>query len=43
MLHGCLERNPANRPHPHEVSDTLAPVLERLPKARLSSKLRGGL
>ena len=40
-LHACLERQPTNRPLPHELSDLLAPVVERLPRARLSSKLRG--
>jgi len=41
VILGCLEKDPAHRPMPHEVSDTLAPVLARLPRARLSSKLRG--
>jgi eukaryotic-like serine/threonine-protein kinase len=41
VLYAALERDPANRPRPHEVSDMLAPVLDRLPRARLSSKLMG--
>ncbi len=41
VLYAALERDPVNRPLPHEVSDTLAPVLDRLPRARLSSKLMG--
>ena len=41
VLDATLERDPGDRPLPHEVSDLLVPVLERLPRARLSSKLRG--
>ena len=40
LLATMLERDPALRPLPHEVSDALVPVLERLPSPRLSSKLR---
>ena len=41
VLRAMLERDPRDRPLPHEVSDLLVPVLERLPRARLSSKLKG--
>ena len=36
MVRAALERNPAHRPAPHEVADTLQPVLERQPRARLA-------
>jgi serine/threonine protein kinase len=35
-----LERAPTNRPEPAEVADLLQPVLERLPRARLTGLLR---
>lgn len=41
LLYAALDRQPANRPLASEVSDRLAPVLDRLPRARLSSKLTG--
>jgi serine/threonine-protein kinase len=36
VVHACLERRPGHRPAPHEVADHLQPVLERLPRARLT-------
>jgi serine/threonine protein kinase len=40
VVRACLERRPDDRPQPHEVADTLQPVLERQPRARLSFKVR---
>ena len=41
VVFASLQPNPADRPEPHVISEALQPVLERQPKARLSSKLRG--
>jgi serine/threonine protein kinase len=41
IVYAALERDPANRPLPHEVSDALEPVLARQPRARLTFKVRG--
>ena len=41
VVFASLQPNPADRPEPHAISEALQPVLERQPKARLSSKLRG--
>lgn len=41
VVQGALEPDPADRPSPSEVSAALEPVLAGLPRARLSSKLRG--
>ncbi len=35
----CLERDPANRPLPHEVAEALEPVLARQPAPRLTFKV----
>lgn len=40
VIAGCLERDPARRPLPARTADLLQPVLERQPRARLTSKLR---
>jgi serine/threonine-protein kinase len=32
----CLERNPADRPLPHEVAEALQPAMERAPRGRLA-------
>lgn len=36
VVAAALERDPADRPLPHEVAEALAPVLERLPRARFA-------
>jgi eukaryotic-like serine/threonine-protein kinase len=36
VIRACLERRPEDRPAPHEVADLLQPVLEALPRARLT-------
>lgn len=36
VLGAMLERDPADRPLPHEVAEALEPVLDRLPRARLA-------
>ena len=35
-VEACLAPRPVDRPEPHEVADLLQPVLERLPRARLT-------
>jgi serine/threonine-protein kinase len=40
VVRASLDREPANRPEPYEVADLLQPVLERLPRARLTGLLR---
>lgn len=42
VLYAALAKDPAERPVPHEIADALQPVLERQPRARLSTKLRAG-
>jgi serine/threonine-protein kinase len=39
-VYAALERDPANRPRPHELAELLEPVLERQPRARLTFKVR---
>jgi serine/threonine-protein kinase len=41
VLYAALERDPADRPLPHEIANALEPVLARQPKAKLSFKVRG--
>lgn len=41
IVRAALERDPADRPLPHEVSAALEPVLARQPRARLTFKVRG--
>jgi serine/threonine protein kinase len=36
VVMACLERDPENRPLPHEVAEGLQPALARLPKGRLA-------
>ena len=36
VVGACLAPDPADRPEPHEVADLLQPLLERLPRARLT-------
>lgn len=36
LIHACLVADPADRPTPQAVAEALEPMLERLPKARLS-------
>ncbi len=36
VVRACLGRRPGERPEPREVADILQPVLERLPRARLT-------
>ena len=40
ILYAGLERDPANRPLPHEIAEALEPVLARQPRARLTFKVR---
>lgn len=39
-VHATLERDPVNRPLPHELSAALEPALDRQPAARLTFKVR---
>ncbi len=39
-VYAALERDPADRPRPHELAEMLEPVLERQPRARLTFKVR---
>ncbi|MFC6286791.1 serine/threonine-protein kinase [Nocardioides sp. GCM10027113] len=41
IVYATLEKDPANRPLPREVSDALEPVLARQPRAKLTYKVRG--
>ena len=41
VILAALDRDPANRPLPHELSDALEPVLARQPRAKLTFRLRG--
>ena len=40
VLYAALERDPADRPLPHEVAGALEPVLARQPAAKLTFKVR---
>jgi len=40
IVYAALELDPANRPLPHEVAETIEPVLDRLPSVRLGGGLR---
>ena len=40
ILYAALERDPADRPLPHEVAGALEPVLARQPAAKLTFKVR---
>ncbi len=39
-VYAALERDPVNRPRPHELAEALEPVLERQPRARLTFKVK---
>jgi eukaryotic-like serine/threonine-protein kinase len=41
VVYAALERNPLDRPLPHEIAAALEPVLARQPKARLTFKVKG--
>jgi serine/threonine-protein kinase len=41
VLYAALERNPVDRPLPHELAAALEPVLERQPTAKLTFKVKG--
>ena len=41
ILFATLERDPADRPLPHELAGALEPVLTRQPKAKLTFKVKG--
>jgi eukaryotic-like serine/threonine-protein kinase len=41
VIFAALERDPADRPLPHELADALEPVLARQPKAKLTFKVKG--
>jgi serine/threonine-protein kinase len=41
VVYAALERDPDDRPLPHEVANALEPVLARQPRGRLTSKVRG--
>jgi serine/threonine protein kinase len=36
LVYACLERDPRNRPLPHELAEGLEPALERAPRGRLA-------
>jgi eukaryotic-like serine/threonine-protein kinase len=36
LIYPLLDKNPANRPTPAELSDQVAPIMAALPKPRLS-------
>jgi serine/threonine protein kinase len=40
VLHAALDRDPGNRPLPHEVVDALEPVVAALPEPRLTFNVR---
>jgi serine/threonine protein kinase len=40
ILFAALDKNPSNRPLPHEFAEALEPVLARQPRAKLSFKVR---
>ncbi len=40
ILFAALDKDPANRPLPHEFAEALEPVLARQPRAKLSFKVR---
>jgi serine/threonine protein kinase len=40
ILFAALDKDPANRPLPHEFAEALEPVLSRQPKAKLTYKVR---
>lgn len=41
ILYAGLEKDPSQRPLPHEFAEALEPVLARQPRAKLSFKVRG--
>jgi serine/threonine-protein kinase len=41
VVYAALERDPDDRPLPHEVANALEPVLARQPRGRLTFKVRG--